>query len=71
VATDYSAEIVKQLQHLSSDDQLAILREIDRRSKAPVSRSLLELDGLGCEIWAGIDAQQYVRQERAGAAEQV
>jgi hypothetical protein len=64
VATDYSSEILKQLQQLSSDDQLAILREIERRSRDRAMRSVLELDGLGNEIWAGIDAQTYVRQER-------
>ena len=26
--------------------------------------SLLELEGLGAEIWKGIDAQEYVRKER-------
>ncbi len=28
-------------------------------------RSLLELEGLGAEIWKGIDAQEYVNQLRA------
>ena len=27
--------------------------------------SIMELEGLGAEIWNGIDAQEYVRQERA------
>ncbi len=27
--------------------------------------SIMELEGLGAEIWQGIDAQEYVRQERA------
>lgn len=27
-------------------------------------RSILELRGLGKEIWNGIDAQEYVNQER-------
>jgi hypothetical protein len=26
--------------------------------------SLLELEGLGAEIWQGIDAQQYVNEQR-------
>jgi hypothetical protein len=29
------------------------------------SRSLLELEGLGAEIWKGIDAQEYVNQLRS------
>lgn len=28
-------------------------------------RSIMELEGLGKEIWQGIDAQEYVNQERA------
>ncbi|GAK60292.1 hypothetical protein U27_00183 [Candidatus Vecturithrix granuli] len=27
--------------------------------------SIMELEGLGTEIWPGIDVQEYVRQERA------
>ena len=27
-------------------------------------RSILELRGLGKEVWRGIDAQEYVNQER-------
>lgn len=30
----------------------------------PRERSLLELEGLGAEIWQGIDAQQYVGELR-------
>jgi hypothetical protein len=30
----------------------------------PHSRSLLELEGLGAEIWQGIDAQAYVNELR-------
>lgn len=26
--------------------------------------SIMELEGLGAEIWRGIDAQEYVRRER-------
>jgi len=30
----------------------------------PRKRSLLELEGLGAEIWNGADAQQYVNELR-------
>jgi len=30
----------------------------------PRRRSLLELEGLGAEIWEGIDAQEYVNELR-------
>lgn len=30
----------------------------------PPQRSLLELEGLGAETWAGVEAQEYVNQLR-------
>ena len=33
-------------------------------SETPRQRSLLELEGLGAEIWGGIDAQEYVNELR-------
>ncbi len=30
----------------------------------PKELSILDLEGLGKEIWAGIDAAEYIRQER-------
>lgn len=35
--------------------------EVEERPK----RSIMELHGLGAEIWKGIDAQEYVNQLRA------
>ena len=31
---------------------------------SPPTRSLLELEGLGAEIWEGVDAQEYVNELR-------
>ena len=31
---------------------------------APGRRSLLDLEGLGAEVWGGLDAQAYVNHER-------
>lgn len=68
MATDHTQEILKHLQRLSADDQAEILREIQRRARpgngSHVVRSILELEGLGREIWQDIDAQAYVRSER-------
>lgn len=42
-----------------------IARElITTTSTVPRQRSLLELEGLGAEIWQGIDAQEYVNELR-------
>ena len=43
---------------------LEILAEKEVQSDSHDS-SILELQGLGKEIWAGIDGQEYVDQERA------
>jgi hypothetical protein len=67
MATDLSQEILKYLQQLSPDEQLAILDQIRKRSansSAAATRSILELEGLGTHVWEGVDAQDYVRRER-------
>lgn len=33
--------------------------------KKKARHSVMELEGLGAEIWKGVDAQEYVRKERA------
>jgi hypothetical protein len=35
-----------------------------KEAEVPRQRSLLELEGLGAEIWAGVDAQEYVNELR-------
>jgi len=46
--------------------RMSELAEYLRVHAAPESRtSILELRGLGKEIWKGIDAQEYVDRERA------
>jgi excisionase family DNA binding protein len=32
--------------------------------KSPQTRSLLEFEGVGAEIWGGVDAQEYVNELR-------
>ncbi len=56
---------------LSVDEQLKLLAkmaaELANRKEKDESlekRSLLELEGLGAEIWEGIDAQKYVDELR-------
>lgn len=56
---------------LSHDDQLKLLAKMaeelangKEKTEMPEKRSLLELEGLGAEIWEGIDAQKYVDELR-------
>ncbi|NJR66160.1 MAG: hypothetical protein HC772_13915 [Leptolyngbyaceae cyanobacterium CRU_2_3] len=58
-----------QIENLTLNEQLNLLMELGvllRRQTLPDSdrRSILELEGLGKEIWQGIEAQSYVNQER-------
>ena len=43
-----------------------IVREMAISEKPRGECSLLELEGLGAEIWRGIDAQEYVNNLRGG-----
>ena len=52
-----------RLVELTAHD-LAISEDTARTVAEPPQRSLLELEGLGEEIWKGIDAQEYINQLR-------
>ena len=62
-------EVLDRAQRLAPADQLRLLEELAAllRRKVTVQkrRSILELEGLGKEIWQGVDAQEYVNRERA------
>ena len=62
-------EILSQIRQLAPDEQSRLLAEltelVTRQSAGQRSRSILELEGLGKELWEGIDAQEYVDRERA------
>lgn len=53
-------DLSEQLQLLE-----ALTRQVRHRIEEPKRYSIMELEGLGAEIWQGIDAQEYVNQERA------
>lgn len=61
--------IRRQVENLTPDEQLRLLEElavmVRRRMLVKPKRSILELEGLGKEVWHGLDAQEYVNQERA------
>lgn len=60
----------QHIKPLSTEDQLQLLAEMAKglangeESKAPGKRSIMELHGLGAEIWQGIDPDEYVNQLR-------
>ncbi|NKQ36112.1 MAG: hypothetical protein HF973_10920 [Chloroflexi bacterium] len=55
---------------LALPEQLQLLEDLTRIVRRqvddkPKTYSIMELEGLGAEIWQDIDAQAYVNQERA------
>ena len=63
----YSA-VLTQVLRLTPDEQLRLISEllvsVRHQFQPKPKRSILELEGLGEEIWHGIDAQEYVNHER-------
>jgi len=51
---------------LSADERSRLAAELmlSTESNGQKRRSLLELEGLGKEIWQGIDLNEYIAQER-------
>jgi phage terminase Nu1 subunit (DNA packaging protein) len=56
---------------LTRDEQLRLLAKMaeelangKEENKLSEKRSIMELHGLGAEIWEGVDAQEYVNQLR-------
>ena len=62
-------DVLRSVESLTRAEQLRLMSELAdylRIHAAPEARtSILELQGLGKEIWKGIDAQAYVDGERA------
>ena len=69
MSTDAYGEIVSQFGYLTAKEQEELVHELSSlvalRSTSAARRSILELRGLGKEVWQGIDANDYVRKERA------
>ncbi len=61
-------DVRRQIGDLTVDEQLRLLEDLVkliRQQTTPKPKySILELRGLGKEVWQGIDAQAYVNQER-------
>ena len=60
--------VLNQVLKLAPDEQLRLISEllvyVRHRFGSKPKRSILELEGLGKEMWHGIDAQEYVNRER-------
>jgi hypothetical protein len=63
------SDYARGIKCLSIDEQLTLLEIISTRLKKSIGKrrkksSIMELEGLGANIWKGIDAQDYVHKER-------
>jgi hypothetical protein len=69
VVTSTYKNALQIAESLSPQDQRRLLEELTARvakdAPSEPKHSILELRGLGAEIWEGIDAQEYVNRERA------
>jgi hypothetical protein len=63
-------EVRRLAENLTPEEQMRLIEELSRLIRQRVTltpkpkRSILELEGLGKEIWEGVDAQEYVNKER-------
>ncbi len=61
-------DIRHQVKTLTPDEQLRLLEELNAMVNFPKltkSKSrIMDLEGLGKEIWQGFDAQEYIDRER-------
>ena len=61
-------DFVKQVEQLTPDERQKLVEEMIAMSHPQPSRKpkhrIMELKGLGKEIWEGIDPQQYIEEER-------
>ena len=67
--SSYTCEEVRDhVIRLDPEDQLELFKFLANillpQVKIETQHSLLELEGLGQEIWEGVDAQQYINEER-------
>ncbi len=62
-------DYVKGIKGLKPEEQLSLVEIISARLKRTLvgkkpRHSVMELEGLGANVWKGTDAQEYVRKER-------
>jgi hypothetical protein len=62
-------DFVRGVEHLRPDEQLSLIEIMSaslkkRLKQKKAKHSVMELEGLGANIWKQIDAQKYIRKER-------
>jgi hypothetical protein len=66
-ATSYE-DVLSRIQSLSAEEQAQLLQDLPslmrRQNAGKPGHSILELQGLGKDVWGEMDAQEYVDRER-------
>ena len=62
-------DYVKGIQELKPEEQLSLVEIISARLKNSLRRKsiphrITELEGLGADVWEGVDVQEYIHKER-------
>ncbi len=61
-------EVLDQAQQLTPDEQLQLLADLLAIVRQEITvkpkHSIMELKGLGKEVWQGIDVEKYIEEER-------
>ena len=58
----------RSVETLTPAEQLRLVSELAATLSAeldPQTRNLMELEGLGREVWQGVDVEVYLRRERS------
>lgn len=67
--SDVALGVLQQILQLPADEQQRLMAEYQAvvQSSAPSEprTSIMELQGLGKEIWQGVDVQKYLEEERS------
>ncbi len=66
---NFPEDLYERLRARAERERRSVAQEVthllERALEAPTPRSLLELEGLGRELWGGVDAVRRVAEERA------
>jgi hypothetical protein len=67
MSTSAYQEVLNLVKQLTIDEQTRLLEELTamvHHQSTQVKHSILELEGLGKDVWKGVDVQAYINQER-------
>jgi len=63
------SHLISEIKSLKLSDQLRLLEEmavlIRKKASEGRSRSIMELEGKGKDIWKGLDVKKYIDEERS------